>query len=43
MLKEEFVKEEYEMYLESIKYITAAVKAEHGTRAIPGYVLLNKD
>lgn len=43
MLKEEFVKEEYEMYLESIKYITTAIKAEHGTRAIPGYVLLNKD
>lgn len=43
MLKEEFIKEEYEIYTDSIKYISNAITKEYGTKAIPGYVLLNKD
>lgn len=43
MLKEEFIKEQYENYLDSILYLNAAVKSEFGSRATLGYVLLNKD
>lgn len=43
MLKQEFVKEEYDLYVESIKPLLSGIQKEYGSKAIPGYVLLNKD
>ena len=43
MLKQEFVEEEYELYLDAVKPITRAIQKVYGSRAVPGYVLVTKD
>lgn len=43
MLKQEFVKEEYDLYVESIRPLLSGIQKEYGSKVIPGYVLLNKD